>query len=342
MMVALAAWQIRIAALKQAGTALVSSRRRFSLGFKLPTWLPRLPGPSLDGNPVLWREWQRFRPTRFLRVTWALYTAMGATFTLVALLSKTTIRAQSESISIMTMFQVAIGLLLLSVSAATSLAQERARGSLDVLLSTPLSTCSILVGKWWGAFRLAPHVIFWPAVLAGILVYDGGSWFAYFLLLSLILAYCVAIASLGLALSTWISRLGRSVTICVALCVGFSFCWMFLVMSLFNRDQWGVPLIMGSPLYGTASATSLITQGPTSVVGSGTRPTIVGALLWITVHSGTALMLFAATLATFNSCLGRTSDSARPRNPVAGKKPPAGAGPDFVNSTGDDWLQELS
>ena len=38
----------------------------------------------------------------------------------------------------------------LSVSAATSLAEERVRGSLDILLSTPLSTFSILVGQMVG------------------------------------------------------------------------------------------------------------------------------------------------------------------------------------------------
>ena len=40
----------------------------------------------------------------------------------------------------MSAFQVGLGLLLLCVSAATSLAEERVRGSLDVLLSTPMST----------------------------------------------------------------------------------------------------------------------------------------------------------------------------------------------------------
>ena len=61
-----------------------------------------------------------------------------------------------------------MGLLLLSVSAATSLAEERARGSLDVLLATPLSTRSILDGKWWGAFRQVRHILVWPAVTAGL------------------------------------------------------------------------------------------------------------------------------------------------------------------------------
>ena len=95
------------------------------------------------------------------------------------------IRTQSDTVAVMTTIQVGVGLLLLSVSAATSLAEERARGSLDILLSTPLSTFSILVGKWWGAFRLAPHVFFWPALLAGILLCDGGNWFGYILLMAL-------------------------------------------------------------------------------------------------------------------------------------------------------------
>ena len=61
-------------------------------------------------------------------------------------------------------FQVAVGLLLLSVTAATSLAEERARGSLDLLLSTPLSTRQIVLGKWLGAFRVVPLLVILPAL----------------------------------------------------------------------------------------------------------------------------------------------------------------------------------
>ena len=38
------------------------------------------------------------------------------------------------------MIQLLFGLLILSATAPTSLAEERVRGSLDVLLTTPLST----------------------------------------------------------------------------------------------------------------------------------------------------------------------------------------------------------
>jgi ABC-type transport system involved in multi-copper enzyme maturation permease subunit len=334
-MVALAAWRIRAIALKQAGKASLPARHWFALGFRWPAWSPRLPGPSLDGNPVLWREWQHSRPSRFLRVTRFLYTALGVTWTVVALSSSTTIRNQNESIAITTMIQVAIGLLLLSVSAATSLAEERARGSLDMLLSTPLSTFSILVGKWWGAFRPVPHVIFWPALLAGMLVFDGGSWLGYFLLLGLILAYSVAIASLGLAFATWISRLGRSVALCVSVYVGFSVGWMFLVMSLFNRDSLGIPLIMGSPLFGTFAATSLTGGGANGFTGRDAQAATVGASLWIVIYSGAGAILFAATLTTFNHCLGRICDGVRPRYPQLEKKVQWARKPEV-----DDWLDD--
>ncbi len=54
----LATQRIRGVVLTQAGQAAGKSRRGwFALRIPRPGWLPRLPGPSLDGNPVLWREW---------------------------------------------------------------------------------------------------------------------------------------------------------------------------------------------------------------------------------------------------------------------------------------------
>ena len=243
----IAAWRVRAVAVKQAGRGVASPRRRFGRRFSRPAWLPRLPGPSLDGNPVLWREWQRFRPSRLLRVVWFLFTIFGVIELIAALKFSSSTRTHSDLVAGMATFQFAIGLLLLSVSAATSLAEERTRGSLDILLSTPLSTFAIVVGKWWGAFRLAPHVIFWPALLAGILLWDGGSWVAYLLLLGLLLVYCAVTASLGLAVATWVSRLGRAVALCVTVVVGFSIGWMFLVMSCFDRGYTGIALDHGQP-----------------------------------------------------------------------------------------------
>ena len=59
-------------------------------------------------------------------------------------------------------WEVSIGLLLLSVSAATSLAEERDRGGLDVIMATPLETREIVWGKWWGTFAMVPRLAILP------------------------------------------------------------------------------------------------------------------------------------------------------------------------------------
>ena len=74
----LATRRIRIVALQQAGQPVAGARpRRHFRHFPTFSRWPSLPGPSLDGNPILWREWHRTRPSRFLRVVWMLYTAPG-------------------------------------------------------------------------------------------------------------------------------------------------------------------------------------------------------------------------------------------------------------------------
>ena len=47
-----------------------------------------LPGPSLDCNPVLWREWHRNRPSRWARVVGVLFVALAATFSAIAVVSR--------------------------------------------------------------------------------------------------------------------------------------------------------------------------------------------------------------------------------------------------------------
>jgi len=271
-------------------------------------------------------------------LVWFLYTALGVLWTGLALKVLTTAWGNTEVIVIMTVFQVVVGLFLLSVSAATSLAEERVRGSLDVLLSTPLSTFSILAGKWWGAFRLVPHVLVWPALITSFLVVNGGSWIHYLLLLGLILAYGAGIASLGLALATWVSRLGRAIALCVSAYVVFSFGWVFLVALVFERDHMGLPLVMGSPLYGTALAASAVAAGQRQFRGSEDELAAgVGAVLWILIHGGAAAILVAATPATFHRCLGRISETARAPASGLEKKHLRHSQPDL-----DEWLVDDS
>ena len=146
----------------------------------------------------------------------------------------------------------------------------------------------------------------------------------------------MAIASLGLALATWVSQLGRAVAICVSIYVGFSIGWMILIGLIVHRpESVVVPLMMGSPLSGTAAATRVLCDGPNQVAGSELRFAAVGAVLWIIVHSGAAALLFAATVATFDHCMGRISENARIPGPQVGKKHPAG-----VKSDLEDWLDD--
>src|SRR5262249_61024307 len=61
--------------------------------------------------------------------------------------------------------QVTFGLLVLSAVAPLSMAEERQRGSLDVVVATPLSTRAIVLGKWWGTFRLVPLLALGPGLM---------------------------------------------------------------------------------------------------------------------------------------------------------------------------------
>ena len=66
----LATARVRRVALEAGGAAGAPRRRR-----RRPLW--RLPGPSLDRNPVAWREWHRVRPSLMMRIAWGLYAALG-------------------------------------------------------------------------------------------------------------------------------------------------------------------------------------------------------------------------------------------------------------------------
>ncbi len=325
-MTGLATARVRRVALSQIGRpARPSLRQRLRL--VRPSWLPRFPGPSLNRNPVAWREWHRSRPTLMMRVAWGLYAALGLFFLWVVWMPTAGILAEKTAIA--NSFQVTIGLLLLSTGAATSLAEERVRGSLDVLLSTPMSTRSILAGKWWGSYRRILNVAIWPAILTIPLLVDGGSWVALLILLGLVLAYGAAITSLGLALATWVSRTGRAVALCMTIHVGWMIVWAFVVAFLFGSPAMHhIPLMIGDPPFGVFVGTFAVSRmdypfGPmVDITPSSLVPPLI---VWIAVICGFAALLFLATLVTFDGCLDRISDGARrPRpKPMPTVKPTA-------------------
>jgi ABC-type transport system involved in multi-copper enzyme maturation permease subunit len=312
--VVLATARVRRVALRQAERPASGRSRRLARLYRLLT-PPRLPGPSLEGNPVAWREWHRSRPSLMMRVAWGLYAALGLFWILVAS-SPWGFPGAVEMISVANAVQVSIGLLLLSVASATSLAEERVRGSLDVLLSTPISTRSILAGKWWGGFRCALNVVIWPAATTAFLAYESGYWIHYGLLLVQVMAYGAAITSLGLAVATWVSRLGRAIALCISIYVVLAAVWPILVVVIVGSapDYDIISFLMGDPPYGAMFGTMPVAKVNMRFAGDLSRENmLVWTITWIVVHAGVAGFLYLATLATFDHCLGRIpDDGARP------------------------------
>jgi ABC-2 type transporter len=301
---ALAVTQLRRVATR-CGVRSRASSRSFSPAQFLDRLVCLIPGPSLDGNPVLWREWHRRRPSRWARTVWLLYGAMvlGLSTTLIVLtLNGSAVRREVASIG--NGFQAGIGLLLLSISAATALAEERIRGNLDVLLATPLSTRSIIWGKWWGTFRAVPLLAIAPGAVAVTLARENGRWEGAALIICLFIAYGAAVTSLGLALSTWMRRLDHAVAANVAVLGSVTVGWFLFVMSTTPGDA-APKLAAGSPIVGIVFPTIAM-----RVYSSREWDSVVawwGG--WIAVYALVAGALAWTTLMTFDRCLSRIPDN---------------------------------
>lgn len=257
-------------------------------------WLPE---PRLDFNPILWREWRRTQPSGLGRVISGLYALGAATASAGAIVAPRSTFAMAWVNGL----QVSIGMLLLAVAAATALAEERVRGSLDVLMTTTLSTREIVVGKWLGSFRRVPLL----ALLPTLVVLCGDPWKSFYIPTILttflfVLACGAAVSALGLLAATWCARPGRAVAATVSIYV------LLAVVPLFVGGFLGGPnnegAMMLSPFFFAGElAADLCSQN------SG-RQHIDAAFAWICFYGVLAATLLVLTLRTFNHCLGRVED----------------------------------
>jgi ABC-type transport system involved in multi-copper enzyme maturation permease subunit len=317
-LLALTVWRLRPVIIGQWGRAEREDRRSVRARRRAATGL----GPTLDGNPVLWREWHRNRPSRWARIVWKIYVVLAVGFTACGLpWFWFTTGSSRELPAIINGFQASIGLLLLSLTSATSLSEERTRGSLDVLLAAPLSTSEILWGKWWGAFRSVILLAILPTAVAAILATESGYWIGPLQVLALFLAYGAAITSLGLALATWIANIGRVLALCVAAVVGMTIGSIPVVVILFDRPgQTTQCIAMISPFMGVGYFSDMI-------AGHGPNDELLlaswFAFFWTAVYTAAAALLAIATRSTFNRCLGRMPEgNAAPPYGRRGWKPP--------------------
>jgi ABC-type transport system involved in multi-copper enzyme maturation permease subunit len=296
---------VAAACLRRAATREMGRRARRRGGL-LGRWLPRM-GPSLDFNPVLWRELHGRRPSRWVRVTWAVYVllALGASILVLAAHGTPMVDTLAAFVNA---FQYSIGLLLVSVSSVTSLFEERVRGSLDILLTTPLPTASIVRGKWWGAFRSAVLVMLLPLGLAVCLAALTPNtdfvipWLLTLLMALLMLAYGAAVTSLGLALATWVKRFGVALGLSVAIYIlitGGSI--LLLIASRMGPDERALGFV--SPWYGAGELTYEIASRFARA-----EEQVPWKIAWGIVYALVAVILATATRRTFDKCMGRGSE----------------------------------
>jgi ABC-type transport system involved in multi-copper enzyme maturation permease subunit len=283
--------------------------------FRLPAALPRrwwrlgLPGPSLDRDPLLWREWQRRRPSRWVQVIWVLYGVLAVGSSVLGVGVCLAGNGSMEIMALSNGIQVSVGLLLLSIAAVTALSEERVQGSLDLLMATPQPTARIVWAKWRGAYRGVPWLAVLPGLNALVLAFTvtdlhGYLWVVVPLVCGLVLAYGAAFTSFGLALATWIRRPGRAIGATVGIYVFATLGWIFVVAALTggSTNEAQMAWMEASPFYGVGLLTSMLEDG-----GRDEFLYVQAAALWLLCYAVAAVLLLWATLGTFDRCLGRVS-----------------------------------
>src|SRR5579864_845459 len=330
LLVALTILKLRPVVVEQSGRPEKAGRR---LPERLARLFPTLTGPSLDGNAVLWREWHRNRPSRLARYIWAgltVATVLLAAWGTYDLMHHGYRPGGPGGLGLAMTLQLTFGFLMLAATAATVLAEERVRGSLDVLLATPLSTRSIVVGKWWGAYRrvfvLAPIPIYvvifiaattppTPNFPAGLrLPFKADPLTPWELVAAPLLSSAdffasgALLVSFGLALATWTRRLGRAVALSVitffALAIGIPFLcdMLFLLLNSMqgldhwlSLNRWLLSSVMSlSPIVGPVHPIDILLD----YTWKGRGPQWIGAGVVLSLKMTAAALVFWLTVKT--------------------------------------------
>ncbi|MFO0808195.1 MAG: ABC transporter permease subunit [Gemmataceae bacterium] len=279
--------------------------RRFRLA-----WLDWL-GPQLDWNPVLWREWHRSRPRAWLLVVWGIYYlgCLAGTLAVVILALGPKGGFEPGFGAFTVGLQVSVGLLLASVSAVTALSEERSRGSLDLLMTTTLTTPQIVFGKWLGSYRAIPLLAVLPCVTVLVQAcrsldpvrFLGGPIVAAF-----VLAAGAAVTSLGLLLATWIARPGRAIAVGVVAYVGVTV-GTLVFLTVVRLDHNALQMVgTVSPFYGPGEVSFEAGQPNHDLRGFASVP------FWIAFYAAAAAMVYFCVRQTFDYRLGRVTGRARP------------------------------
>jgi ABC-type transport system involved in multi-copper enzyme maturation permease subunit len=326
---ALAVWRMRPVTCRSIGENRKAGLARLG---RLSRWLP---GPSLDGNPVLWRELRRSRPSGWMVALFLLVggsTSVACGVGAFAAWKYGIIPFVSPRPAVLAgifgaVIQVFFGFLMLSAVAPISMSEEQERGSLELLAATPLPTRMIVLGKWWGIFRMVPWLTIGPGLMAAALagadqpppppgmpgtmtltppqLTPNDRLFGAALAIATILAHGAAATSIGLALVIWIKRQSRAVAVSVGLFVLTAVGWPFLVLVVAGRgpDHDAFGLAAMSPVFYTAFSGFLLAARMEQF-----RLVFPWATFWVfemTLVAGSALWL---AIRTFDRSFGRIPD----------------------------------
>jgi ABC-type transport system involved in multi-copper enzyme maturation permease subunit len=294
----LAAWRLTPEILGRTSGGASPSRRR--------SWLPRSGGERAafrsDIHLVFWRECCFRRPMGWVGILWRLYSTGAIIFSILAIAEcmGAPVRFPRWA-GLFNGFQATVGLGLLALTTPAALAEERSSGSLQVLLSTPIRSSGIVLGKWLAYFRTVVALAVLPTSVAMAHAFMRGRWIGPALVAATVLAHGAAVTGLGIALATWIPRLDRALILSAAASVLLTVAWVPLAVFIFGSNSLALGLASASPFLGVGVLTTEIAGASDSV-----WPVRVSwALFWILCASTIALALLGMTLATFDRCLGR-------------------------------------
>jgi hypothetical protein len=286
--------------------------RKLHFGDRLVGLLKHLPSPSLDRYPLLWREWKRFRPSRFSLAVAAIYFALSIMVT-VAVIQVGLWNRWTDIPHIINDFQVGFGLLLVSAASVTLLSDERVDPQkLDLLLVSPLSTQAIIEAKWWAAFRLLPLLVLMPVAMGAVRARDGyGAWWGLVLIAGLVFVQGAFVTTVGLALSVWIpsQRKAMVASILIYLAIALPGA-LALTKPLAAMDPTLAGMAAGSPLW--AAGYPLKEYIDLWFFHQRTTSCLIWSVLWIIVYAIASIIVLVAVLATSDHCLGRAEDRRSP------------------------------
>jgi hypothetical protein len=189
-----------------------------------------------------------------------------------------------------------------------------------MLLTTPLPSSTIVLGKWWGTFRLVLLLAVLPSLTVAGLAAGHRLPLALPVLLlmaALVLAYGAAATSLGLAAATWFARPVQALAAGVIPYLAVAAGWFFLLMLLFpGGSEFLRGMACASPFFGPGLLTAQMEDfGPGFEMA-----TVIADLVWIGLYSYGAVLLLLLVVGSFDRCVGRFSGGYRRMRPHGRKQ----------------------